>query len=172
MVGALSFSLPYSCIQLPPQSSPKFFFSKFSLHYSFHLLVHKIILTIPTNTPFFYTSTFFHLPIFAYSNPYNLHQKYFSLPHPFRQFRLHQGTYEQGSLVRINTALISVFFLKVSTGITRLTITDSLSLRLRQVLVVLLQVVVSDEDVCNQNGKPSNLPSPIPSNYYHHFHTS
>ena len=27
------------------------------------------------------------------------------------------------------------------------------------------QVVVSDEDACNQNGKPSNLPSPIPSAY-------
>ena len=34
-----------------------------------------------------------------------------------------------------------------------------------------LQVVVSDEDVCNWNGKPSNPPSLIPSIYSHYFHT-
>ena len=41
------------------------------------LIVHKITLTIPTNTFFFYTSALFHLPIFAYSDPYNLRQNYF-----------------------------------------------------------------------------------------------
>ena len=30
---------------------------------------------------------------------------------------------------------------------------------------------VSDEDACNQNGKPSNPSSPIPSTYCHYFHT-
>ena len=41
------------------------------------LIVRKIIFIIPTNTPFFYSSALFHFPIFAYSDPYNLHQKYF-----------------------------------------------------------------------------------------------
>ena len=41
------------------------------------LLVRKIILKIPTNTPFPYTSAIFHVPFFAYSHPNNLHQKCF-----------------------------------------------------------------------------------------------
>ena len=41
------------------------------------LLVHKIILTIRTNTPFLYTSAIFHLRIFAYNHPNNLNKKYF-----------------------------------------------------------------------------------------------
>ena len=39
-------------------------------------------------------------------------QKIFSLPQPFRQFRLPQGTREQVSLVRTDTVLISPFFSK------------------------------------------------------------
>ena len=34
-----------------------------------------------------------------------------------------------------------------------------------------LQVVVSDEDAWNGNGKISNLPFSIPSTYCHYFHT-
>ena len=71
---------------------------------------------------------------------------------PFSQFRLQQGTNEKGSLVRTDTVLISVFFLKVQTGITGLTITDSLA---QAPKIGVLQVVVSDEDPYNQNGKPS-----------------
>ena len=37
------------------------------------LPVHKTILTIPNNTPILYTSAIFHLHIFEYSYPYNLH---------------------------------------------------------------------------------------------------
>ena len=37
--------------------------------------------------------------------------------------------------------------------------------------MVALQVVVSDKDVCNWNGKPASLPSPTPSTYCHYFHT-
>ena len=52
MVGALSFSEPYFCIQQLLQSPPKI------------------------HSP---TSAIFQLPIFAYIHPYNLHQNYF--PH-------------------------------------------------------------------------------------------
>ena len=37
--------------------------------------------------------------------------------------------------------------------------------------ICLLQLVASDEDICNRNGKTSTLPSPVPSTYYYHFHT-
>ena len=79
MVGALSFSQPYFCKQTPLQSPPK---TRSPTSAIFHLpipplLVNKIILKISTNTPFIYTSATFHLPILAYSHPYNLHQKYF-----------------------------------------------------------------------------------------------
>ena len=40
-------------------------------------LVHKIMPTIPTNTPLLYNSAIFHLPHFVYHHPNNLHQKYY-----------------------------------------------------------------------------------------------
>ena len=116
------------------------------------LPVHKIILTIPTNTSFLYTSAIFHFPIFAYNHPNSLHRKHFPyLSHlansgcikgpgsigvlqPFSQFRLHQGTSELGTLVRTYTVLISPFFLVVWAVTTVLTIIDFLSLRLRKLL--------------------------------------
>ena len=78
MVGAYSFSQPHLCIQPALKSLPKI---RFSTSVNFHLpvpplLVHKIILTIPSNTPFLYASVILHLLIFAYNLPSNLHQKY------------------------------------------------------------------------------------------------
>ena len=106
---------------------------------NFHLLipplsVHKIILTLPTNTPFLYTWAIFPLLNFGYYHPNNLSLKIFLLPQQFSQFRLRQGTWELGSLVRTDTVLISPFFLKVLAVITRFAITDSLSLRLRKLV--------------------------------------
>ena len=80
MVGVLSFSYPYWRIQPPLESPPKIHSLTSA---NFHLpnppfLVHKIILTIPQNTPLRYTSAIFHLIIFTYSNPCNIHQKYFA----------------------------------------------------------------------------------------------
>ena len=80
MVGALSFPQPYLCLQ-PLLQSPAKIRSPILVNFHLHiptLLVNKIIFTIPTNTPFLYTSAIFYLPIFAYSNPYNLYQKCFS----------------------------------------------------------------------------------------------
>ena len=79
MVGALSFSQPYLCIQPTLQSPPK---NRSSASVNFHLpipplLIHKIIFTIPTNIPFLYTSAIFHFPHFAYNQLNNLLQEYF-----------------------------------------------------------------------------------------------
>ena len=73
-----SFSQPYLRIQSLRQSPPKICSSTL-VSFDFPvppLLVHKIIRTIPTNTPFLYTSTVFHIPSFAHNHPNNLHQKY------------------------------------------------------------------------------------------------
>ena len=119
-----------------------------------HLLVHKIILAIPTQSPLTLPSS---IPQHLFTSLFLLKQslqstsKLFSLPHPFSHFRLRQSTNEQESLSRTNTVLISVFLFKVLTEITGLTITDSLLLRLRKLPLIVLQVVISDEDACNQN---------------------
>ena len=79
MVSASSFSQPYFSIHPPLQFPPKIRFST-SVNFYFPippLLVHKIILTIPTNTPFLYISVILHLLIFPYKLLNNLHQKYF-----------------------------------------------------------------------------------------------
>ena len=78
MVSASSFSEPYFSIQPPLQSPLKIRFST-SVNFYFPippLLVHKIILTSPTNTPFLYTSVILHLLIFPYKLLNDLHQKY------------------------------------------------------------------------------------------------
>ena len=60
--------------------------------------------------------------------------KIFVLPQQFGQFRLRQGNMELESLVRTDTVLISPIFLKILAVIAGLTITDSLSLRLRKLM--------------------------------------
>ena len=136
-------------MQLPLQSSLNFFSGNFHLPIR-HLLVHKIILAILTNAPFFYTSALFQLPVLRKAI-LTIHIKsVFSILHLFSQLRLRRVTIEQGSLVRSNIVLISLFFLKVSAGITGLPMTHSLSLRLRKLPIVILQVLVSDEDGCSR----------------------
>ena len=104
--------------------------NRFSTLVNFHLpipplLVYKIILTIPTNAPLIYTSAILHPTIFT---------KNVFPTSTISPFQLRQGNRELGSLVRTGTVLISPFFLKVWTVITGLTITDSLSLRLRKLV--------------------------------------
>lgn len=98
------------------------------------LFVNKIILTIPINTSFLYTSAIFHLPIFAYNHSNNLHQKHFSCFSHLANSGLRQGTRKIGGLARTDTVLISPLFFKVWTVITRLVITDSLSPRFRKLV--------------------------------------
>ena len=64
------------------------FYTSVNFHLPFPpLLVHKIILTIPTNTPFLYTSAIFNLPIFSYNHSNNLNEKYF----PFISYLANSG---------------------------------------------------------------------------------
>ena len=142
LVVAPSFSKPYLCIKPMLQSPPNY---SSSTSVRFHLpplLNHKIILTIPTNTPFLYTSAIFHH--FLRTIIPTIYTKGISLSQPFHQFRLCQGTRELGHCV--NLPLV-----KVWTVITGLTITDSLLLRIIQL------------GYC-RCGKSFHPPSLIPSN--------
>ena len=78
MVGALSFSQPFTTLLHNPYNLYKNVSSANSHFPIPPLVVHRIILTITTNTPFFYILALFHLPFFAYIDPYNLHEKVFS----------------------------------------------------------------------------------------------
>ena len=48
------------------------YLSQFSPPFS-PITVHKMFITMPTNTPFLYTLAICHLPIFAYSHTYNFY---------------------------------------------------------------------------------------------------
>ena len=76
MIGTPSFSQPYLCIQLTLQSPLKICFST-SINFHFpipHLILPKIILTVPSNTHFLlYSSAIFYLPLFVYNHPNSLY---------------------------------------------------------------------------------------------------
>ena len=82
-----------------------------------------------------------------------------SLTQQLRQYRLCQGTNEQGILVRTDTVLVSSFFLEVWTRKTGLTIRFLITQAQK---IGVLQVVDSDKDACDKNGEPFNPLSPIP----------
>ena len=121
---------PSLCVQPPLQFWPKI---RSSTLVNFYLPIAiwlglKIILTIPTNTPFVYTSAILHL--FCVQPSQQSLPKIFSLSQPFSKFKLHQGTRELESFVRNGTVLISPFFPKLWAVITGVSITDSLWPRL------------------------------------------
>ena len=91
------------------------------------LLFNKIILTTSTNTPFIYATAIFHLAIFGYNHPSNLHQKYF----PYHSNLANSNCVKEQESYEV---LISPLFLKVWTVMTGLTITDSLLLRLKKLV--------------------------------------
>ena len=102
------------CIQLLLQSPPKVGSSALV---NFHLpisplLVHRIILTITTNTPLPIYLSNFESPHFCAQPSQQSRPKILSLLQPFSQFTLRQGTRDLGSLVRTSTVLISFFFFK------------------------------------------------------------
>ena len=135
MLASPWFSQPYLWIQPTLQSPSKI---HTSTSFNFYLpipplLVHKIILTITTNSFSLYLSSF--LPFsFCVQPSQQSAPKIISLCQLFSQFRLSQGTRELGSLVSTDTVLISPFFFKWWTMITGLIITDSLLLRLRKLV--------------------------------------
>ena len=167
IMGTPSFSKLCLYIQQPLQS-PSTMLSSTSVnfHLTFRLLFNKIILTIHFNTPFLYTTAFFPPPYFCVQPSQQSTPKMFSLLKPLTQFRLRQRTKELWSLVSIFN--LSLF--PQSMG------SDSRAhnhwfLVVQTYKIGILQVVVSDEDVCNWNGKSSGPPSLTPSTYCHYFHT-
>ena len=122
MVSYPSFSQPSLWMQPPLQSPPK---TPSSTLVNFHLpipplLFSKITLTTATNTSFIYAAAIFHLPIFAYNDPSNLHQKYFPNLSNLANSHCVKGQKSYG-------VSISPLFLKVWTVITGLTLTPSCS---------------------------------------------
>ena len=109
------------------------------------------------------------LHLSRFSPPSNLNQKIFSLPQPFSQFRLHQGDRESGSLVKTDHCFNLSFFLQSIDSNNRAHNHWFLIVQAEKIDV--LQIVVSDEDTCSRNGKPSNPSSLIPSTYCYYFHT-
>ena len=95
----------------------------------------KSPLTLPSSIiQQFFTSQFLRATIPT------IYTKPFFLPQPFSQFRLPQGTRELSSITRTDTDdLIFLFFSKVWTMTAGLTITDSLSLRIRKLVYCCLQ---------------------------------
>ena len=136
MVGACSFSQNYLCIQPPLKittKNPFFYFSQLSPPYS--------TLNCSQNFPFNPHQQFLSLYLSNFSPPYfrvlpsqQSTPKMFYPPQPFSQFKLRQGIRELGNFVMTGTVLISPFLLKVWTVVTRLTIIDPLSLRLRKLV--------------------------------------
>ena len=128
------------------------------------LLVHKIILAIPTNTPFLYTSTVFslYLPIFPHDHPSNPHQKYFSYLNHLVNSSCVKG---QGARESCDDwHCFNLSFLPQSM--------DSHCFLIAHAQKIgVLHVVVSDEDAYIRNGKPSNSPFLIPSIYCHYLYT-
>ena len=118
MIRAPSFLYINPMLQSPPNNR-----SSISVNFNLPippLLLHKIILTAPTNTPFLCSN--FPPPSFCVLRFQQSTPKIFSLLLPFCQFRLHQRTRELERLVRSETVLISPLFLKVWTVITGLKI--------------------------------------------------
>ena len=157
MVGASSFSQPHLCVQPPLESPPNI---RLSTSVNFQhpippLLVHKIILAIPTNTLFLYTSTVFslYLPIFPHDHPSNPHQKYFSYLNHLVNSSCVKG---QGARESCDDwHCFNLSFLPQSM--------DSHCFLIAHAQKIgVLHVVVSDEDACIRNGKPSNSPFLIP----------
>ena len=78
-------------------------------------------------------------PTHSHSHHVHSHQQPLPLLQPFSQLRLHQGSNERRSFMRNGAALISFTFSEAWTGLTVLTITDSLLFRLGKLVYYKLQ---------------------------------
>ena len=131
MVGAFSFNNPTCAYNHPRNLDQKsvpplqLIFTSLFRPYLFIKSSLQSPLTLPSSIPQqFFTSLFFRTAIPT------IYIKSISLPQPFSQFRLCQGANKKDSRARTDSALISLFFLKVWTGMTGITIPDSLLLSL------------------------------------------
>ena len=118
----------------------------------------KSTLTLPSSIPWHFFTLLFLRTTISQSTP-----KRFSLSQPFSQFRLRQRTAELWSLVRIFNLFL---FLDSDNN----AYTHCLLIAQTHKMII-LHSVVSDDDVCNWNSKPSNPPSLTPSTYCYYFHT-
>ena len=156
--------------QPPLHSPPKI---RSSISVNFHLpisplLVHKFILTSPTNASFLYTSPIFDFSIFAYYHPNNLNQKCF----PHLSYLANSGCVEdQGARIFCEDwHCFDVSILPQSMYSDNRTHNHWFLIAQVQKIGV-LQVVVSDEGASNRNDKPFNPPFLIPPTYCHYLHT-
>ena len=126
MLGTPSLSQSCLCIQPLLQSLTKIsWFTSVNFHVPIPaLIVQKSSLQSQLTLPFSIPQ---QLLTSQQSTPKNI-----SLPQPFSQFSLCQWTKELRSFVRTDTVLISPFSLKIQEVITGLTITDSISFKLRK----------------------------------------
>ena len=168
MVSAPSFSQPCLYIQPPLQSQPKIWSSTSA---NFHLpilalLFNKIILTIPTNTLYLYTSALFHLPIFTYKHPSNQHQKYF----PYFSYLVCSDSVKgPRSYGAMEKHCFNLSLLPQSMDSDNRVHNHWFLITQAKKIGVLQEV--SDGDICNWNSKLSSSPSFILSSYCHYFHT-
>ena len=170
MVGAPSFSEPYSCKQPPLHSPPKI---RSSTSVNFHLPIHLCLftnsslqspLTLPSSIPHqFLTFLVLHpnIPTIKTKNVF-----------PTSAISLIQvASRDQG--VRTSCEDKHCFDLSIlskSMGSDNRTHNHWFLIAQAQKIGV-LQVVVSNEDASNWNDKPFNPPSLIPPTYCHYFHT-
>ena len=156
MVGAPYFSQTY--LYILSTKSPLKVNSSISANFYIPispLLVRKTIFAIPTNTRFVYTPAIFHFPIFTYSHPCSPYTK---------------NIFPNSAMGSLDDWLcFNLSLLPWSMDRDKRAHNHWFLVAQAQKIDV-LQVVVSHEDPCNQNGKPSNPPSLIPLTCCHHFH--
>ena len=147
----------YTANAIISTKKPFLYFSQFSPPIP-SLLVHKILITIPTNIPFRCNSAIFHLRFFLRTIILAFYSKNIFPTLTISPIQVASRDQGARSIVRTDTFLISFFFLKVWKVITAFTITDSLSLRLRTLMY-------------SRCDKPSYPPFLISSTYCYYFQT-
>ena len=121
-----------------------------------------------SHIPFFYNWSTYKLPIFTYSHPYNLLQDLF----PYLNHFPNSGRIEGPMDKRVWWGLALFNLLQPLRFMGRDNCTNNYWFLIAQAQkTVLLQVLISEEGISDQNGKPSNPPSRILSTYFYYFHT-
>ena len=164
--NASSFSQSCLCIQLSLQSPPKIH-SSTSLNFRLpitSLILNKIILTSPTNTFFLYTAAIFHFSIFTYNHFGDLHLKLFL----YLSHLANSGCVKEPKSLEsceewhyFNLSLLPQSIESDKRA------HKHLFLIINSQKIAALHVVVSNVDVCDGNGKPSNPLFLIYSSYCH-----
>ena len=162
-------SFIFTTLYLPPLQSPPKIISSISVNFPLPtspLFVHKIILAIQTNTPFYYSTTVFSPSFFLQTTiPKIYTQNIFPTSdiYPIQAEATDQGARESCE----DWHCFNLSFVPQSME------NDSRAHN-RWLLIAQAQkidVLVFDEDASNRNVKLFNPPSLIPSIHCHYFHT-